>query len=700
MAQLTQKWRFLAFALNCATFYAVHVAITGRWHIVGGESVWVISAVGAWALGLLSAPWFRPPRDALAAAVSSVLIVATIDLPAATPDALKVGRNACLAYGVLIVILSLTAGFASPPRDRNRVQDSAMILAGELATGGVLFAGPALISIFAFYESTSEQLALIALWIGFMVVRPHELLIRLGLLVASCSQEDGGAAVGWIQRVDDPNILRVRLSRRESWISQELHVANVAGRGHQFVVPLYVQTQEVDMLGTGLCVGDATGTDMRRPFEPGSVRHHSRPDTLQTLMSDAAGGHPSALVGFVVEGSSIASINVELTGGGTVEEGTVIFCRIGDSSVYYQVLDAKTTEESFVRDPRGTHIATALQLGTFAEKTFAKFPWLPPMNSPVFLPLSTPGGAQAAGDGDLKVGNVPGTELPVAVNMNDLMEFHSAILGVTGTGKTELSLDLIRKALDDGAKVLCVDLTGEYLQRLSDRNPLTLGLTEEEGSSLDEKLFDAETGSYGAGAEKKVLKSFLEEIHGAVQERVDAFLSSDEHQLAIFELAEVTNTKACLRTTEMFLTEVMMWARRHRRTRRILIVLEEAHTTIPETGGAGFDYDTQWVVSRIGQIALQGRKYGVGLLLLSQRTALVSKTVLSQCNTYFVFGLVDQTSLGYLANVLSPEYVRAVPNLRFLDFVVSGKALNSDRPILARREFDETKQTASAALDA
>jgi len=80
-------------------------------------------------------------------------------------------------------------------------------------------------------------------------------------------------------------------------------------------------------------------------------------------------------------------------------------------------------------------------------------------------------------------------------------------------------------------------------------------------------------------------------------------------------------------------------------------VLEEAHTIIPEAYGSGFDSETQWVVGRIGQIALQGRKYGVGLLLVSQRTALVSKTILSQCNTYFTHALVDKTSLEYLGSV-------------------------------------------------
>ncbi len=104
-------------------------------------------------------------------------------------------------------------------------------------------------------------------------------------------------------------------------------------------------------------------------------------------------------------------------------------------------------------------------------------------------------------------------------------------------------------------------------------------------------------------------------------------------------------------------------------------------------------------IGRIGQIALQGRKYGVGLLLVSQRTALVSKTVLSQCNTYFTHALVDKTSLEYLSGVYSSEHVRAIPNLRFLEFLAHGKAVKSERPLLAKRDFDQKKADASKALD-
>ena len=45
----------------------------------------------------------------------------------------------------------------------------------------------------------------------------------------------------------------------------------------------------------------------------------------------------------------------------------------------------------------------------------------------------------------------------------------------------------------------------------------------------------------------------------------------------------------------------------------------------------------------MGQIALQGRKYGIGMLVIAQRTANVSKTILTQCNTVICFQAFDET---------------------------------------------------------
>jgi uncharacterized protein len=192
----------------------------------------------------------------------------------------------------------------------------------------------------------------------------------------------------------------------------------------------------------------------------------------------------------------------------------------------------------------------------------------------------------------------------------------------------------------------------------------------------------------------------VDALRSEAEKSVAEFLLEDNSGLGLFELAEVTNTKASLRATELYLSEIMKWARSHRKACDILIVLEEAHTIIPETGGSGFDFDTQWVVSRIGQIALQGRKYGVGLLIVSQRTALVSKTILSQCNTFFTHSLIDQTSLNFLSNIYQSQYITVIPNLRFLQFLAYGKGVVSERPILLERPFDQTKADASKALDA
>ncbi len=65
---------------------------------------------------------------------------------------------------------------------------------------------------------------------------------------------------------------------------------------------------------------------------------------------------------------------------------------------------------------------------------------------------------------------------------------------------------------------------------------------------------------------------------------------------------------------------------------------------MPEANTMGLgDFDSKGLVGKIAQIALQGRKFGVGLLVLAQRTATESKTVLTQCNTIISFTCYDDT---------------------------------------------------------
>lgn len=72
------------------------------------------------------------------------------------------------------------------------------------------------------------------------------------------------------------------------------------------------------------------------------------------------------------------------------------------------------------------------------------------------------------------------------------------------------------------------------------------------------------------------------------------------------------------------------------------IVLEEAHTFIHrDLGGESSPPAARECAGVFERIAREGRKFGLGLVLASQRPSEVSPTVLSQCNTFLLHRLVN-----------------------------------------------------------
>jgi hypothetical protein len=707
---LTQKERLVALVLYVCIFLLLSAIVTGE--VVpsdSGKRLWFLSGLGFFFLTLLSAPWFRPPRNALVNAVTSALLLSTLDF--ARVPVLKmpldifrwsaVGLAVVTCVCAILAMVFADADIVEHPR-RRRAAILGYRISDVLGRGELVFIPPALVSILGYYQQTPvQQLWLLFGWVAITTIRPVELVLRLARELRAISDATSLPEVlGIITRVDNPNIIRVTLTSSEKWQPNTVAVACLPNGNQVNVLCLFSHMEETQIVGTGLC-HDA----VKSPVEgitPGKVYRQEGCADCTTIVNDLCGINGGAsLIGFVVEDSSISMIRFEVSSGIPIEEGMLTFCREGGQTVFYQILDAKTAEESFGRNPRGKHIVSAAQLGCLdSKKGFAKHGWLPAMNSPVFVPIEPVKYDIADGKKDeFIIGKVPGSQIGIRASFFDLLEYHTAILGVTGTGKTELAFDIIRQALTLGTKVFCVDFTNEYKARLSDSNPQVLGLDQKQAVELDQKLFAVETGTFGAPQEKKNLKAFVDSIRGPIKKKVEDFLSSEGASLGVFELPEITNTKATLRATELYLSSIMEWARNHRRARRVLVVLEEAHTIIPETSGAGFDYDTQWIVGRISQIALQGRKYGVGLLIVSQRTALVSKSILSQCNTCVTFSLFDKTSLDYLANVYSSAHVQSIPNLRFLEAIAYGKAIRSERPILVKLDYVPEKKAASDALN-
>jgi uncharacterized protein len=102
----------------------------------------------------------------------------------------------------------------------------------------------------------------------------------------------------------------------------------------------------------------------------------------------------------------------------------------------------------------------------------------------------------------------------------------------------------------------------------------------------------------------------------------------------------------------------------------VLVVLEEAHRYLSDSSAA---------ISRASanRIAREGRKYGVGLLLVTQRPAELPDTALAQCGTLLALRLSNAADQGKIKNAL-PDSVSglaaALPSLRTGEALVSGEA--------------------------
>lgn len=103
----------------------------------------------------------------------------------------------------------------------------------------------------------------------------------------------------------------------------------------------------------------------------------------------------------------------------------------------------------------------------------------------------------------------------------------------------------------------------------------------------------------------------------------------------------------------------------------VLIVLEEAHRYL----GAGASALTRDSANRI---AREGRKYGVGLLLVTQRPTELPDTALSQCGTLIALRLSNAADQGVIRGAL-PDMVAGLasvlPSLRTGEAIISGEAL-------------------------
>ncbi|GJL61012.1 MAG: sea9 [Nitrospirales bacterium] len=120
----------------------------------------------------------------------------------------------------------------------------------------------------------------------------------------------------------------------------------------------------------------------------------------------------------------------------------------------------------------------------------------------------------------------------------------------------------------------------------------------------------------------------------------------------------------------------------------ILLICEEAHAYIPRAS------ESQFAGSRksMERIAKEGRKYGVGLAVVSQRPHEVSETVLAQCGTFICLRITNPDDQAYVRSLVPEsegDLVSVLAGLGRGEALVLGEAV----PLPTRLQFDKPNPT-------
>ena len=315
--------------------------------------------------------------------------------------------------------------------------------------------------------------------------------------------------------------------------------------------------------------------------------------------------------------------------------------------------------------------------------------------------------------GGIYLGLLDGRNIPVYLSKEELIQKHCSILAKTGSGKSYTAGVLIEELLEKNVPLLIIDPHGEYItlkyenrseeeRRQMEKygitprsyaskvvvytptnfsiNPNADRLFRIDGINLSVKelydlfpMSDAQLGVlYQSINDIKSQKEFytIEDIIKKVSEskssarwRIIHFLERiretgilSDSPTRIEELVKVGQASIIdMKGAEPELQRLIVYrickevfeGRKMNKIPPLMLVIEEAHNFCPERG-----FERAVSSNILRTIASEGRKFGLGLLVISQRPARVDKNVISQCNTQIILRVTNPNDIRALSRGL------------------------------------------------
>lgn len=172
-------------------------------------------------------------------------------------------------------------------------------------------------------------------------------------------------------------------------------------------------------------------------------------------------------------------------------------------------------------------------------------------------------------------------------------------------------------------------------------------------------------GEYKDSSSDKDLHNLLQEWIGGSERLAILDLSN-----VPFEVMDIT-----VGVITRFLYDSMFWGRNESYTgkhRPLLIAFEEAHSYLGKN-------DTIYARNAVEKIFKEGRKFGLGAMVISQRPSELSETILAQVGTFIALRLTnssDQSIVKSMAPDNMNSLINLLPSLRIGEAVVVGEAIN------------------------
>jgi hypothetical protein len=317
--------------------------------------------------------------------------------------------------------------------------------------------------------------------------------------------------------------------------------------------------------------------------------------------------------------------------------------------------------------------------------------------------------------GDAYIGLLDGHDVRVYLDINQLVQKHVSILARTGSGKSYTTGVIIEELLERNVPLVIIDPHGEYASmKYPNSNPDEIEKMVKYGISpkgyadkivvytpanfainpnadrvfrIDGiNLHPREIVEMIPGRMSSAQEELLYEIVTKLRNEVDSYDIHDiiraveksknkarwgliTHLEALRDSGIISSEPVSIRelvrrgiasiidmtgvSPEMqkvivaYLCREIFESRKRNRVPPAMIVMEEAHNFCPERG-----YDRAPSTEIIRTIASEGRKFGLGLLVVSQRPARVDKNILSQCNTQIILKVTNPNDIRAISKGL------------------------------------------------